>query len=144
MREQYEFRIYESIAKHLFAPDVGEHLGGVVRRVELSPDDPRFVKLGEIESLMRRGKDIAFTYWNVHRSYSKAELEEAELFRMKITSAFEPTGEQCGTVYDGGLRFSSITKCWFVLQLTHGERAVQSERQPQPGNPSGHEMRDEC
>ncbi len=44
---------------------------------------------------------MAFFYgWNLRRRYSKAELEAATLFQFKVTSTFEPAGEEYGTKYD--------------------------------------------
>jgi len=34
------------------------------------------------------------------RKYSKAELQDAEILRLGITSHFEPAGEECGTIYE--------------------------------------------
>jgi hypothetical protein len=34
------------------------------------------------------------------RKYTKAELRDAEILRLMITSRFEPSGEQCGTIYE--------------------------------------------
>jgi len=34
------------------------------------------------------------------RKYSAAELQNAEILRLTITSHFEPSGEECGTIYE--------------------------------------------
>jgi hypothetical protein len=34
------------------------------------------------------------------RKYTKAELQNAEVLRLTITSHFEPSGEECGTIYE--------------------------------------------
>jgi len=54
-----------------------------------------------IPQLEHQGRGRAFfTYWQLHRRYSKAELESAELLRLVLNAHFEPTGSMCGTEYD--------------------------------------------
>jgi hypothetical protein len=42
----------------------------------------------------------AFAGWRPRRKYTKTEKDDAEIFHLVITAAFEPTGEECGTEYD--------------------------------------------
>lgn len=72
-------------------------LGDSVRRVDVSPEDPLFERIGEIA---RSRRDPFFLSSSVHRAYSSQELTEAEAFCWSIESRFEPTGAECGTVYD--------------------------------------------
>lgn len=41
-----------------------------------------------------------FTIGHYLRKYTKAELQDAEVLRLTITSHFEPSGEECGTIYE--------------------------------------------
>jgi len=100
MRELAEFRIPEEHAKRFLSSDEGVSLGGSVRKVELDTISPRFLEIGAIDKKLRREKRSFFTACIIRRRYSKAELEEAALFRPELTSTFEPAGEECGTKYD--------------------------------------------
>jgi hypothetical protein len=50
------------------------------------------------------------TYWEIHRKYTQRELKEAKLLWLKVRPWFEPTGEDCGTVYD---ETKACPKCTF-------------------------------
>jgi hypothetical protein len=41
-----------------------------------------------------------FAGWEIKRKYTATELRSADVFRLEVTSVFEPPGEECGTVYD--------------------------------------------
>jgi hypothetical protein len=41
-----------------------------------------------------------FTIGYYLRKYAKAELRQAEVLRLNITAHFEPSGEECGTIYE--------------------------------------------
>ena len=41
-----------------------------------------------------------FTIGHYLRKYTKAELQNAEVLRLTIASHFEPSGEECGTIYE--------------------------------------------
>jgi hypothetical protein len=41
-----------------------------------------------------------FTIGRFLRKYTKAELQNAEVLRLTITPHFEPSGEECGTIYE--------------------------------------------
>jgi hypothetical protein len=101
MRETCEFRVVEEFAPKLFASTEGKRLGDSVRQVEIATDDPRFAAIGRLQAETRAKTDRSFFYgWILRHRYTKAELEEATLFRLKVTSTFEPAGEECGTKYD--------------------------------------------
>jgi hypothetical protein len=51
----------------------------------------------------KRKQDIdSYQYLTIDllRKYSKAELDSAEVLLLKIRSHFEPSGEECGTIYE--------------------------------------------
>ena len=63
MKEFCEFRVQEQHASRLFAPCEGKKLGWTklfgdkfvtVRKVELSVDDPKFKRVGELEALIKK------------------------------------------------------------------------------------------
>lgn len=101
MKETIEFRISYDYAHLLFDEKEGRCLGTSVKIIELSKDDPRYEQIPIIEKEVetRYGRGFFFG-WKIKRKYSKKELDEAALFHVKINFVFEPTGEQCGTVYD--------------------------------------------
>ena len=100
MKETYEFRIYEDYY-HLLPHPNNARFNGAVYVLKISRDNIIFHKLKEINKKVKEkfGKSI-FGFWNVKRSYTKKELVEAKLFHFKIKTTFEPTGEECGTLYD--------------------------------------------
>lgn len=99
MKETYEFRIFEEYASLVLQEQEGIKLGPV-RKINVYTDDPLFVKIGDIHKRLRTEGKYLFSFYHPTRHYTSIELEKAELFQLKITSVFEPTGEECGTLYD--------------------------------------------
>lgn len=101
MKETLELRINYDYANLLFKADEGENLGTSVKVVELSKDDPRYNQIPIIEKQVKQKYDKAFFFgWEIKRKYSNKELKAATLLHLKIKTAFEPAGEECGTLYD--------------------------------------------
>lgn len=110
MQEIYEFRVQEQHASRLFAPNEGKKLGWTklfgdkfvtVRKIELSADNPKFKRVGELEALIKKEPHgFFFAGWTIRRRYTADELEKAELFLLHNVTTFEPPGENCGTQYD--------------------------------------------
>ncbi len=103
MREIHEFRIKERYANRLFKDGEGKLLGHSVRKIEISPDDPRFIEIGKMDNQIPQetdGRSHFFSSWGVSRKYSKEELRNAEMFHFISTAYFEPAGQECGTIYD--------------------------------------------
>jgi len=101
MLEQCELRVNASQAHLLFDPSEGKPCGELVRIIRLSTTDPRYAKVGALRDRLEREQGISFFYgWSMERTYSKLEIEEASFFHLSITTAFEPTGEECGTLYN--------------------------------------------
>lgn len=100
MREFWEFRINEEYAHLLFAAYEGTRIGDSVRKIVIARDDPRFGEIGRIQRELDN-EERSF-YWGNYPQYryNKKEIECAEVFGMSIKAAFEPTGEECGTVFD--------------------------------------------
>lgn len=100
MKETCEFRLIEEFADRIFMADEGKRLGDSVRQVVIPTDDPRFQVIGRLQLEIRATTGRSFYHgWRLHRRYSKAEHQAASLFRLNITSIFEPAGEECGTKY---------------------------------------------
>jgi len=101
MKEILELRVNYDYAHLLFKEDEGKNIGTSVRIIELSKEDPRYSQIPIISKqvLEKYGQGFFFG-WQIKRKYSKAELDTAMLFLMKIKSVFEPAGEECGTIYD--------------------------------------------
>ena len=100
MRETYQLRVVEEFAHLLFSPHEGKPLG-LVRLVHVPATDSRVGEIARLQIELSRTQGRPFFYgWDIRRQYSRRELVEAELFRFQVTSAFEPTGEQCGTLYN--------------------------------------------
>lgn len=102
MTESFELRVDEDFADRLFLPNEGKKLGtGIVRLVKLDGNDPRLAKIGRLQKDLYKEQKRSFFYgWEILRKYSREEINAASLFHWKITSIFEPAGEECGTSYD--------------------------------------------
>lgn len=101
MKETLELRINYDYAHLLFKADEGKNLGTSVKLVELSKEDPRYRQVPIISEEVRKKYDRGFFFgWEIKRKYSKKELDTATLLHIKIKAVFEPTGEECGTLYD--------------------------------------------
>jgi hypothetical protein len=101
MRETVEFRVNEEFASLLFEETEGVRLGEITRAVTLSTADPRYPRVGELQARLRLEHNRPFFFgWSMTRRYTAAELRAADYFSVRFTRTFEPTGEECGTVYD--------------------------------------------
>ena len=102
MTESFELRVVEKFANRLFRPDEGKRFSsGFVRIVKINGDDPRLPEVGRLQkSLYQEQKRSFFHGWQIIRKYSKQEIEAAALLQLKISSTFEPAGEECGTKYN--------------------------------------------
>ena len=104
MNEIYEFRIPENNALR-FNLQNGKLLGSTVRVIRVNRDDPLYNQIGKLEKWMQNTEKKSFFFgWSIDRRYSKQELNASRLLTISTISAFEPTGEECGTIYD----YSSI------------------------------------
>ena len=111
MEEIYsEFRVQEQHASRLFGPSEGKRLGWTkqfgdkfvtVRKVELTADDPKFKRVGELNDLLKKQPHgFFFAGWIIRRRYSADDVRQAKLFLLCRIATFEPAGEECGTQYD--------------------------------------------
>jgi hypothetical protein len=109
MREIIEVRLFADEARQFLPPTVGRERG-LSRRVLLGLDDPLVEQIRQHEQEKRRQDSIAVTYWEIHRKYTQRELQEARFLWLRVRPFFEPTGEDCGTVYD---ETKACPKCGF-------------------------------
>jgi hypothetical protein len=109
MRATLELRLREELlAKYLpEAQDIGRVLeGGLIRRVKIDSDEPLACRIRVVDQRLRHaGAGGLFYGWRIRRSYSRRELDAAELFRVRVTNVFEPPGEACGTMYDDSMAY---------------------------------------
>ena len=98
MKELCELRIDKQFAHLLLDPGEGTPVGNY-REVVFATDAPRFDAALKLQRDFRRRGKWFFMYWNLHRRYTRADLEAAELFTF-FPTWFEPEGESCGTQYD--------------------------------------------
>jgi hypothetical protein len=132
MRETIEFRIPEDSAKRVLGPQDGIRLGfgGRVRKIELPLSDPRVAKIGEAERRYASKGRAFFTWSKIYRRYTKQELEAAKAFLLEVKHAFEPVGEQCGTIYDE----SEACRCCGVGWQQKSDLILDARKLPKRGN----------
>ena len=101
MQEFAELRVIERNAHLIFDNNEGVKLGDSIRKVVVNTANPLYSRIGAVERQLNCNlKDSLFLGWRLFRKYKANELKEAELFHLKITSVFEPAGEESGTLYD--------------------------------------------
>ena len=100
MKEYVEFRIPEKYAERFLSPDQGQQLGDSVRKLTVATNDPLYERIRIIEEQQQKRGEFFFLGWEIKHRYSAEELTAAQLFSLAITAVFEPTGEECGTIYD--------------------------------------------
>ncbi|HEX5754032.1 MAG TPA: hypothetical protein VFZ09_48060 [Archangium sp.] len=109
MRETIELNISSDKAEDILPPEVGEDRG-LTRHLVLPSNDPLLEKIREHEQAWQRRGSTMLTYLEIHREYTPRELKQAERLWMRVRPFFEPTGEDCGTVYD---ETTACPKCGF-------------------------------
>src|SRR5512146_1373051 len=115
MRKWIEMRVGDQEVLRRLPPNLGRELYsadmlamarisrpdlvGGVRRIDLPADSPTWE---QVLGVVRDVHGEAYSHYSawVHFRYAKQELLSAEVLRLQIIRAFEPVGEQCGTVYD--------------------------------------------
>jgi hypothetical protein len=102
MKEFCELRVLDEHAHLLFSASEGKILGsGTVRRIVLDTADPRYQEIDRVDREIRRLKDsFFFAGWDLERTYTKKEMDAADMFHLRSFWTFEPAGEECGTEYD--------------------------------------------
>jgi hypothetical protein len=103
MEEFLELRVRAEHAGLVFPPHEGTLMtGGHTRRIVIRADDPRLPAIRDAQARLRAGqpRDLLVSGAFISRKYTASEWASAELFRPRIVPVFDPTGEECGTVYD--------------------------------------------
>ncbi|HEV2473450.1 MAG TPA: hypothetical protein VGS41_12330 [Chthonomonadales bacterium] len=102
MQETYELRVQEEFAGLVFGPSDGRRLGPRgPRLVRLSASDPTLEQIACLSRTIHLETGRFFFHgWRIRRTYTRAELASAELFSLSVSRLFEPSGEECGTIYD--------------------------------------------
>lgn len=70
--------------------------------VRVPSNSPEFEEIREFIDARRRQGEHGFSDFSIGwciRRYTRAELRRAEILKLSITSHFEPSGEQCGSIY---------------------------------------------
>ncbi len=98
MKEIHEFRIFKD--NYHLLPVNDAKFNGAAYILKISPNDPLFQNVGELYNRFKKENRAFFSFWSIKRQYTKEELNDAILFNFKIKTGFEPTGEECGTIYD--------------------------------------------
>lgn len=100
MEEIFEFRINNDYYHLLPKPNNGKD-NGMIHVVRLTNNDKNFEQIKLLSKEIKGKYNKAFYFgWDIKRKYSKKELDTATLLHLKIKAVFEPTGEECGTLYD--------------------------------------------
>lgn len=101
MKETLELRINIDFAHLLFEENEGKKLGASVKVIGLSREDSRYDQIPLVAKAVNDKYNKSFFFgWEIKRKYNKKELDNAILLHFKIKTIFEPTGEECGTLYD--------------------------------------------
>ena len=101
MKTNIEFRILESYAKEFLPPEIGENITDLVRKVSVQIDSDLYKEIEKAYKIIKaRDNKHLFFGWKVRRDYSNLELSSAKLLLLKLTKTFEPSGQECGTIYN--------------------------------------------
>lgn len=100
MKEVCELRINNTFIDLLPKAIIGNDIGPVTRiKIEKGTSEYQLIK-DIAEKVKAKNSESFFYGWGIKRKYSKSELANALLFNLNMSNVFEPTGEECGTVYD--------------------------------------------
>lgn len=100
MKEVCELRINNTFIDLLPKTIIGYDIGPVTRiKIEKGTSEYQLIK--DISEKIKAKNSESFFYgWGINRKYSKSELANALLFTLNMSNVFEPTGEECGTLYN--------------------------------------------
>jgi len=103
MKETLELRINNKFKNLLPKSIIGKDLGPITK-ISIGRDTIEYLSLSEIYKKLNEQKSESFFYgWGFKRFYNKNEINNAQLFTIIINNIFEPTGEECGTLFDESL-----------------------------------------
>ena len=145
MKELLELRVNMKYAHLLFADDEGVNLGDSIKKVVIDTASPIYTEVGKLQKkIMEKYETLFFFGWNYIREYTEDEIRSARFLQIRRTRFFEPTGEECGTLYDEStacpichagarqigplkLRKSSIPRTDLAETIAWGEETIVSE-----------------
>jgi hypothetical protein len=100
MKEICELRINNTFIDLLPKTIIGNDIGPVTR-IKIEKGTSEYQSIKDIAEKFKAKNSESFFYsWGIKRKYSKSEIANALLFTLNISNVFEPTGEECGTLYD--------------------------------------------
>jgi hypothetical protein len=100
MKEIIELRINNTFSNLLPSSIAGKDIGPVTK-IKIEKGSSEYQSIKELAEKVKAKNTESFFYgWGIKRSYGKKELANATLFHLFIANVFEPTGEECGTLYD--------------------------------------------
>lgn len=100
MKEVCELRINNTFIDLLPKTIIGNDIGPVTR-IKIEKGTSEYQSIKDIAEKIKAKNSESFFYgWGINRKYSKSELVNALLFTLNMSNVFEPTGEECGTLYN--------------------------------------------
>jgi hypothetical protein len=100
MKEICELRINNTFIDLLPKTIIGNDIGPVTK-IKIEKGTSEYQSIKDIAEKIKAKNSESFFYgWGINRKYSKSELANALLFTLNMSNVFEPTGEECGTLYD--------------------------------------------
>lgn len=101
MNEILELRVNLDYAHLLFKEDEGKKLGTSIKLIGITKDDERYRKIAALQLDIREKYNSSFFFgWEIIRKYTSKELESSDFFQFLIPKVFEPSGEECNTIFD--------------------------------------------
>lgn len=97
LKESFEFRVSEKLAKQYLPDDLGYRLSGITRKIVLPSSSKLLVDLISLDKKLR-GRFLGS--FSVIRRYSASDFRRASAFCMFVCKLVETCGEQFGTPYD--------------------------------------------
>lgn len=116
MREYFVLRVSETLGQEELVEflesrfpkatnSIGKHVIHGTKCVEtrVPANSPEFREIANFVDAKRRQGQQNYEYFPIAsylRKYTKDELRKAEVLSLNISSCFEPSGEECGTIYE--------------------------------------------
>ena len=99
MKEICELRI-NNVFNNLLPFNIIRKDIGVVTIIKIEKGSSEYQSIKKLAEEIKVKENESFFYgWGIKRIYNKRELANANLFHLIIANVFEPTGEDCGTLY---------------------------------------------
>ena len=99
MKKLIEFRIWENTYQYISKPNPAI-FNGAIWILRISDQDPLISEIKDLNDKFRKTGDNFYLTARYIRTYSKSELDGAQLLLFYSKTQFGPSGEECGTLYD--------------------------------------------